>query len=125
MSFVLKVLYLDTLVTSCTPPVVSSCPVASVVIALSFAWAGQWEEGTNLAGHITIVIIILVTLTSIAAPGSVVTIVKWLVVLSAGAITIMTSAIVTTLYTLTTIIRINTTATPISTKSVVNTDSDH
>ena len=70
-----QVLDLDALLLVITGPVLSSCPVAPVIVTLTMARRAQWEGSTILAGY---VITISCAVTPTTAPGCVVKIGKTL-----------------------------------------------
>ena len=107
-----QVLDLDALLLVITGPVLSSCPVAPVIVTLTMARRAQWEGSTDLAGY---VITMSCAVTPTTAPGCVVKIVKTLSSFSTGTGTKITSTLSPTLYTLTTF-TILTMTTPVSTE---------
>jgi len=104
---------LNTPVLTVTLRVLPPCIV--IIVALAIAGGGQ-GDGVPLPTHN--VSSFLLTITSIAAPGSVVLIVEFLGTVATGAETLWTCTILTTPYTLTM-------ATSIITKYVVNTQCNH
>ena len=112
-----QVLDLDALLLVITGPVLSSCPVAPVIVTLTMARRAQWEGSTNLAGYVLIPLTMSCAVTPTTAPGCVVTMVKTLSSFSTGTGTIITSTLIPTHYTPTTITTIMTMTTPIGTKS--------
>ena len=93
-----QVLDLDALLLVITGPVLSSCPVAPVIVTLTMARRAQWDGSTDLAGYLTKESSCLGAVTPTTAPGCVVKIVKTLSSFSTGTGTIMTSTLSPTLY---------------------------
>ena len=111
-----QVLDLDALLLVITGPVLSSCPVAPVIVTLTMARRAQWEGSTNLAGYVLNLGTVSCAVTPTTAPGCVVMIARTLSSFSTGTGTIITSTLSPTLYTLTTFITIDTMTTPVSTE---------
>ena len=114
-----QVLDLDALLLVITGPVLSSCPVAPVIVTLTMARRAQWDGSTDLAGYGAIGRIAfscLGAVTPTTAPGCVVIMVKTLSSFSTGTGTKITSTLSPTLYTPTTIIIPLTMTTPVSTE---------
>ena len=118
-------LNLNTLIFAVTSPVLSCCIVAVSCVALTLAGGGQGEEGSFFAHNVTIFLKLfvpcLLTVTSIATPGGIVKKVKFLSILTTGAITTPPRTLIPTPYT---ILIINAT-TPISTQCMVDTECYH
>ena len=113
-----QVLDLDALLLVITGPVLSSCPVAPVIVTLTMARRAQWEGSTDLARYVvtTPLFILLGAVTPTTAPGCVVPGIKTLSSFSTGTGTISTSTLSPALYTIATIITTNTMTTPVSTE---------
>ena len=109
-----QVLDLDALLLVITGPVLSSCPVAPVIVTLTMARRAQWEGSTDLAGYVLILVTMSCAVTPTTAPGCVVKIVKTLSSFSTGTGTKSTSTLSPTLYTIATFIPVTTT--PVSTE---------
>ena len=113
---ILHVLDLDALVFAVTSPVLSCCIVAFPCVALTLAEGGQGEESSFLARNVTMTSSLL-TATSITAPASVVTKVKFLSIFTTSAKAQPTSALIAAPYFLI--------ITPISTECMIDTECHH